>query len=123
MLLSGRALVDVPTKNQRFLEDYIDMSLIKNTIGSGALKHVWPAPGQEHTVRITDRIKRYKSMRQVFNILRRKNVIPQVKVYRTDARQSDLPDWYWYYRSERIAPLLLISLPGYSIRTVRFFVH
>jgi hypothetical protein len=46
MLVSGRGLIDVPTKNQRFLEDYIDMEFINITIGYGAIKHVIAASGK-----------------------------------------------------------------------------
>ncbi len=51
IVVSPYGLVDLPQENIRVLEQFIDMSLIDETIGFGAVKQVHAIAGKTHQVR------------------------------------------------------------------------
>ncbi|KJH43889.1 type I phosphodiesterase / nucleotide pyrophosphatase, partial [Dictyocaulus viviparus] len=88
MVVSTHGLIDVPTRN--------------TSVGSGAVKQLIPLPGRTH---------------QIYSQLRNYTPIPNVKIYYTTPKESDLPEWYHYKKSATVPDLVLIAQPGYAIFT------
>ncbi len=58
---------------------------------------------------------------QIFKSLRNINPIPNVHIFYTTARMTDLPDWYEYNHTDRVPELLAVAQPGYGIFTVGIY--
>ncbi|CAD6196696.1 unnamed protein product [Caenorhabditis auriculariae] len=102
LVVSTHGLVDVPRQNIRVLDEFVPMELINTTVGSGAIKQLIVKNGKTH---------------QIYSQLRHHNPIPNVRVYYTTQKVSDMPDWYNYKKSENVADLVLVADPGYAIVT------
>ncbi|KAF8375706.1 hypothetical protein PRIPAC_82135, partial [Pristionchus pacificus] len=102
IFVSLHGIIEVPPQNERILDDYLPMEMVKMTVGEGASMQIVSRTGQTH---------------QIYSQLRNNSPIPNITIHFTAPKVGDLPDYYNLKLSPSVSDLILIADPGCAIYT------
>ncbi|GMS81978.1 hypothetical protein PENTCL1PPCAC_4153, partial [Pristionchus entomophagus] len=102
IFVSLHGIVEVLPQNERVIDDYLAMDMVRVTVGEGASLQIVPRTGQTH---------------QIYSQLRNNFPIPNVTIHFTAPKVGDLPDYYSLKLSPIVSDLLLIADPGCAVYT------
>ncbi|GMR47898.1 hypothetical protein PMAYCL1PPCAC_18093, partial [Pristionchus mayeri] len=102
IFVSLHGIIEVPPQNERVVDEYLPMEMVKMTVGEGASMQIVPRTGATH---------------QIFSQLRNNFPIPNVSIHFTAPKVGDLPHYFTLKLSPTVSDLVLLADPGCAVYT------